>query len=94
MHDILLFPILYVTIFFVTENSDYAGVSNAAVTFRSGDIMGISRCTTITINEDTIVENDETFNLVLTENSDRLVIQSGRNVTQVTILEDDDCKSS
>ncbi|MCG8622358.1 MAG: hypothetical protein MJE68_10240, partial [Proteobacteria bacterium] len=46
------------------------------------------------INEDSIVEYNETFNVILTENSDRLVVQSGRNNTQITIIEDDDCKSS
>ena len=38
------------------------------------------------------MENNETFNLVLTKDSDRLEIDSSRNVTEVTILEDDDCK--
>ena len=69
-------------------------MSNAAVTFRSGDRVGTRRCASILIYEDSVVENDETFNSFLTENSDRLVIQSGRNVTQVTILEDSDCKSN
>ena len=68
-------------------------MSNATVTFQSGDRVGTRRCISITINEDTVVENDEMFNLVLTENSDKLDIQSGRSIIQVTILEDDDCKS-
>ena len=54
---------------------------------------GTNRCTYVTINEDSIVEYNETFNMILTENSDRLVIQNGKNYTQITIIEDNDCKS-
>lgn len=76
-----------------TENSDYVGQSGVGITFFSGDVTGTNRCTSITINEDNIVEYNETFNVILTENSDRLVIQSGRNITQIIIMEDNDCKS-
>ena len=72
---------------------DYVGRSNVGITFFSGDVTGTNRCTSISINEDSIVEYNETFNVILTENSDRLVVQSGRNNTQITIIEDDDCKS-
>ena len=65
---------------------------NADVSFRSGDQIGRRRCITITILEDTIVEYNEIFNVVLAVNSDRLLIQAGSNVTQITIQEDDDCK--
>lgn len=76
----------------MTENLDYVEISNANVTFEAGDLNNTRRCIeNITINEDTVVEYNETFNLVLTKESDRLVIKS-RNVTEVTILEDDDCK--
>ena len=56
-------------------------------------MTGRNRCTSISINEDSIVEYNETFNVILTENSDKLLIQSGRNNTQITIIEDNDCKS-
>ena len=80
-------------LFIFAENSDYVGQSNIGITFFSGDVSGINRCTTISINEDSIVEYNETFNVILTENSERLMIQSGRNYTQITIIEDNDCKS-
>lgn len=81
-------------LFIFAENSDYVGQSNIGITFFSGDVSGTNRCTTISINEDSIVEYNETFNVILTENSERLMIQSGRNYTQITIIEDNDCKSS
>jgi hypothetical protein len=79
--------------FIFSENSDYVGRSNVSITFLSGDVTGTNRCTSISINEDSIVEYNETFDVILTENSDRLVIQSGRNNTQITIIEDNDSKS-
>ena len=79
--------------FLFTENSDYVGRSNVGVTFYSGDRPGSYRCTYISIREDSIVEYNEVFNVILTENSDRLVIQSGRSNTRITIIEDNDCKS-
>ena len=79
--------------FIFAENSDYVGQSNVGITFFSGDVTGTNRCASITINEDSIVEYNETFNVILTENSDRLVIQSDRNNTQIIIIEDNDCKS-
>ena len=75
------------------RNSDYVGVASTSITFDSGAVTGTRRCTSITINEDSIVEYDETFNVVLTENSNRLEIQTGRNYTQITIIEDNDCES-
>ena len=51
-------------------------------------------CINIIINEDEIVENNEIFDVILSENSSRLAILPGRNVTQITIIEDDDCKSN
>ena len=56
-------------------------------------MTGTNHCAPITINEDSIVEYNETFNVILTESSDRLVIQSDRNNTQIIIIEDNDCKS-
>ena len=72
------------------EDSDYVGLLNVPINFVSDDRSGTRRCTSVTINEDTIVEYDETFNVILTENSDQLIVQSTRNSTLVTILEDGD----
>lgn len=71
---------------------DYAGELDAPIDFLHGDFPGISRCTNITIMEDEIVENSEVFNAFLKENSNRLEINSIRNITQITIMEDNDCK--
>ena len=79
--------------FIFAENSDYVGRSNVGITFFSSDVTGTNRCISISINEDSIVEYNETFNVILTENSDRLMVQSGRNNTQITIIEDNDCES-
>lgn len=79
---------------YMTENIDFVKISNANVTFQAGDLNNARRCIeNVTINDDAVVENNETFNLVLTKDSDRLEIDSSSNVTEVTILEDDDdCK--
>lgn len=71
---------------------DYVGLTNFSVNFFSGDQSGTRRCANVIINEDTIVEYDEMFNVILTENSDRLVIQNNRNSTVITIIEDGDSK--
>ena len=83
---------MYVFTISHAENSDYVGLSNAVITFISGDVTGTDRCTSLTINEDSIVEYNETFNVILMETSERLVIQSNKNYTQITIIEDNDCK--
>ena len=75
-----------------TENSDYVERSNVGLTFSSGAVTGTNQCTYITINEDSIVEYNETFNVILTENSVRLEVHSSRNYTEITIIEDNDCK--
>ena len=74
------------------DNFDYAGELDAPIDFLRGDFPGISRCTNIAIMEDEIVENSEVFNAFLKENSSRLEINSIRNITQITIMEDNDCK--
>ena len=76
----------------IAENLDYVGLSDVPINFFSGDQSGTRRCATVTINEDTIVEHDEMFNVILTENSNRLVIQNSRNSTLITITEDGDSK--
>jgi hypothetical protein len=65
---------------------------DAPIDFLSGDFSGVSRCTNITILDDGIVEDIEIFNVVLKENSSRLEIERSRNITRVTIMEDNDCK--
>ena len=88
---IVLSPKLLLLLY-IAGNSDYTAVVNADVSFQRGDIINTNHCAIITIHEDTIVEYNEIFNVVLAVNSDRLVIQADRNITQITIQEDDDCK--
>ena len=71
---------------------DYTGELDAPIDFLLGDFSGVSRCTNITILDDSIVENGEIFNAFLKENSSRLEIESSRNTTRITIMEDNDCK--
>ena len=70
--------------------NDYNEISNFGISFFSRDLPGTERCTNIRINEDTILEYNETFDIVLSEDSARLEIESGRNITKITILEDND----
>jgi hypothetical protein len=74
------------------ENFDYTGELDAPIDFLIGDFSGVSRCTNITIMDDAIVEYNEVFNVLLNENSSRLEIESTRNATRITIVEDNDCK--
>ena len=83
---------LYLLHNYLIENLDYLGEVDSSVEFSPGDFAGVSRCTNISIFEDTVVEYDEVMNVLLTTNSSRLAIQSDRNSTQITITEDDDCK--
>ena len=71
---------------------DYVRRMDAPIDFFPGDFSGVSRCTNITIFEDSIVEYNEAFSVILRENSSRLQIQNGRDSTQITIIEDDDCE--
>ena len=68
-------------------------MENVSISFVNGQGSGTLQCTNITIREDDVVEYNETFNVILTENSRQLVIPNGRNNTLSTILEDTDCKS-
>lgn len=71
---------------------DYTEELDAPIDFLRGDFSGVSRCTSITILDDVIVEDTEAFNVILKVNSSRIEIESTRNTTQVIIMEDNDCK--
>ena len=74
------------------ENSDYVGVTNVPISFVYGHGYSSHQCTNVTINQDRIVEYNESFDVILTENSSKLTIPYGRNYTRITIMEDSDCK--
>ena len=72
---------------------DYVDVNRVA-TFGSGSGIGTQVCQSVTIVEDTVLEYDEDFSVVISEEANKLEIESGRNVTVVTIMEDEDSKAS
>lgn len=85
--------LLAIYLYYIAENLDYnISLSSLSVNFYASDRSGTRRCTTVTINEDTIVEYNERFSVILTENSDQIVIQNNRNSTIITIREDGDSK--
>ena len=76
----------------ISEDADYVGQTGTLVSMYPGYSYRSRSCTSITINEDDIVEYNEVFNVILTESSQKLTIPYGRNITQITIREDNDCK--
>ena len=80
------------SILFNVENSDYIGLENVTLTYRYGDRNGAHRCIPVTIKEDIVVEYNETFNVVLSEASPRLRVNPARNLTEIIIVDDGDCK--
>ena len=75
----------------ISESRDYIR-SSTQVTLNRGYSYRSRCCIYITINEDEILEYNEVFNVILDENSSKLTIPPGRNITQITITEDNDGK--
>lgn len=84
---------MFIVNLYLSESLDYRRTSTQIIFYR-GDTYRSRRCTYITINEDDILEYNEVFNVVITENSGKLTIPPGRNVTRITIREDNDCNRS
>lgn len=61
-------------------------VANRTLTFQNGDTVGVVRCITLSITDDTQVENDEHFNFSLT-NGRRT--QFNESSIEIYIIEDD-----
>ena len=70
-----------------TGGSDYNEFANVSISL---DSTGFEHCANVRINEDTILEYDETFEVVLTKDSPKLEIEAGRATTEITIVEDHD----
>lgn len=61
-----------------------------AESFPAGSLTGARVCESVTVLEDTILEYNEQFGVFLSEESNKLVIEPGGNVTVITIVEDED----
>ena len=69
-----------------TDGSDYLGVSMDLV-FTAGTSNGTMQCLNVTIIDASLVESNETFNVILiTSNS---VVELGNNLTTITITDTD-----
>ena len=65
---------------------DYTALTNITVTIAAGEMMN---CSTVMVVNDTLLEEDETFTIMLT--SSDTGVNLGNNQTTITII-DDDCK--
>ena len=71
-----------------TSGSDYNEILFRLIALSAGS--GGEQCTSFRINEDTILEYNETFQVVLMEDLPKLEIEPGRETTEITIVEDED----
>ena len=67
-------------------NLDYSHVSNNILSFSSGDGPGSMRCFSVSITDDTRVENDESFTVFLSSQFRTLIAQGS---TTINILDND-----
>ena len=81
----------YKNVINISESTDYIR-NSTHITFNQGYAYRSRSCFYVTINEDEILEYNETFNVILTENSSKLAIPPGRNIAHITIREDNDGK--
>ena len=71
---------------FYNHTEDFTPISAQSVVF---DSKYSQRDVEVTIINDLVVESDEIFTLVLSSNDSSAVIESGTNVTTLTIIDDD-----
>ncbi len=76
-------------IFLLSADSDFTSLSQS-LTFASGETVGTSRCLSINILDDEIVEADETFHVILSFTG--AVQAIGNTTANITIYPDSDCK--
>ena len=62
---------------------------STSLEFPAGSPEGTTRCLNITINEDTLIEGNETFSVMLTLISTELGVTMGNSITTVTILDNE-----
>ena len=68
---------------------DYTALANFPLTFYSGDPMGTSRCTNVTIIDDDIIEPDQSFSVLLSSTDPVYITPTSQ--AQVVII-DNDCE--
>lgn len=70
---------------------DYTGPTPLMLTFISGQTVDAQRCTVISVLDDTLIEDDETFSISLIASpadGNSVRFTTGENVTTVTIVQD------
>ena len=69
---------------------DYTGPTPSEVTFRAGLSAGDQRCIVVTVIDDDFIEDEETFDIVLTVSpgDEPSVVFNGADVTTFTIIQD------
>ena len=77
-----------------TDSRDYFGPFPIALNFSRGQTVGAQQCTTMFAIDDTLIEDDETFNISLTTSASFVTFTPEASVATITILQDpNDSKS-
>lgn len=74
-----------------TAGADYNGPSPLMLTFSSGQFSGAQRCTSVLVLDDSLIEEDEFFNVSLhvsPSDSSAVRFTGGIQTTTVTIVQD------
>ncbi len=79
------FPLLLAT----GSDVDYQSLDGEQVTFLAGDANGMERCINITLQEDSLVECEEEFNVTLAIIMDKPNLMLGGATTTVIIMDSD-----
>ena len=69
---------------------DYTGPTPSEVTFRAGRSAGDQHCIVVTVIDDDFIEDEETFDMILTVSpgDEPSVVFNGADVTTFTIIQD------
>lgn len=68
---------------------DYAHVAASEITFMAGQTVGDTQCITVSIIQDSnVLEDQESFQLILTATETFITIQSGQESIRIYINED------
>jgi hypothetical protein len=68
------------------EPQDYTSLTSLTVTFAADEAK---QCVNVTITNDTIVENNETFYVIMTTNNPNVTVNENRKNLTITITNDD-----
>lgn len=77
----------------MAENVDYVGIKSLPLVFfanpHSPSVSGGKRCVNVTILDDEVVEEVETFKLTLQTSDSAVIFESGSSIATVHIVSDD-----